>query len=234
MQYWHQVDDHSLQALESVPPLHRVEQVVDPWVSRSTDCTPLVMDWRDPRCRLLAVRHLERVALEEHFELDRVQDCAGHRDGYVLSELPRCAFEVHSPSRTTLLPLQPAPQTMKVKDMPTTQLLRRVIRSGYLDVSIPFRLPRYANHHLLPTDDARLIAQPLHLFSRSIGVESVHIPRGSTISDQVAASGEEGSKGHVDVSEDVKGDAVVKEDDCEEREVGEEFYEVCERAPSTS
>lgn len=49
----------------------------------------------------------------------------------------------------------------------------------------------------------------------------------STVTDKVPDTSNEGTKGEVDIANDVERKTVVSEDNREEREVGEEFEEVC-------
>lgn len=49
----------------------------------------------------------------------------------------------------------------------------------------------------------------------------------SAVTDKVPDTSNEGTKGEIDIANDVERKTVVSEDNREEREVGEEFEEVC-------
>ena len=86
-----------------------------------------------------------------------------------------------------------------MEDVSADQLLRRIIRST---ISAPV-FPRRSDDQLLPADDTRLVAQPLHLLDRCVRIQRVHVPRRTSVSDEIATTREERSESHVDVAEDV-------------------------------
>jgi hypothetical protein len=87
----------------------------------------------------------------------------------------------HIPSRTTLLPFYPAAQTMKVEDVPASQLFRRIVRS-----LSPARYPSAPRNHLFATDDAAFASHPANVFLGSVGIFGIHVLRGHTVLEQVA------------------------------------------------
>lgn len=118
---------------------------------------------------------------------------------------------LRSPRRTALLPLQPAPQTMKVKDMPARQLLGSHVR--------PFLLrTRFGRHHLFATDDAAAATEALNLLDRCVRVPRAHVPRCRAISMQVSHFVKEGSYCAVEGMDVVEREHAVRQEDGVERE----------------
>lgn len=72
---------------------------------------------------------------------------------------------------------------MEVKDVPASKLLRRFIRSVRLGWSAFLAL----RDHLLTADDARVIAERSHVLRRGVGVQRIHVPRGTAIPDKIGA-----------------------------------------------
>ena len=105
-----------------------------------------------------------------------------------------------SPGRTTLLPLQPATQAMEVEDVSTSKPLRRLIRP----VCRCWSTILTVRYHLFSANDTRMIPERCHVLRSRVRVERIHIARGTSISDEVRASREEGAKGHVNVPKDVE------------------------------
>jgi hypothetical protein len=103
--------------------------------------------------------------------------------------------------------------------MPTRQPLRRLVRPAL--PCLPAGCLRCSTgHHLLSADDTRPIASPLDLLGAGIWVERIHVAGRSTIADEITDAAEERAECHVDVAENVEGEAVVEEDDGEKGEVG--------------
>lgn len=151
-------------------------------------------------------------------------------------------------SGAALLALEPRAQAVEVENVATLELLGRLVWSALHRCarrrscrrsrrirrlrrpvlgSVGDRWGGIRRDHLVSTDDARLVSLTLHLRRRGVGVQGVHVLGGTAVANEVLAAGQEGPAGHPYVSEDVEGQAVVRDDDEEEGEVCEQLEQVC-------
>jgi len=92
-----------------------------------------------------------------------------------------------------------------MEDMPTGKLLWCLVRP----ISLRWCTLLTLRNHLLPTDDARVVAKRCHVLRRGVGVHRIHVASSTSIPDEIGAPREERPEGHVHVSENMKGQAVV-------------------------
>jgi hypothetical protein len=115
---------------------------------------------------------------------------------------------------------------MQVEDMPTAQLLRRIIHPS----RFPLRrwVPR---NHILSTDNTASSAQAINLRLRRVRIACVHVPRSAAVFDEVEAFRGECAEGQVEWDDVVdREDSGKDEDGVEECRINYEFDSVCGKA----
>lgn len=135
------------------------------------------------------------------------------------------------PSRTTLLPLKPRAETVKMKYMPARKFLWCHVWAISRRHRPPWRVSlipsgSVLDYHLFTTNYASMIAHGGHFFLGGIRIAFIHISGSRAVSHEVPQTSDERPSSHVHVANDVQRDTVECNDYRKESKISGQFEKI--------